>query len=81
LTATDSIVRADATSAAFTLTLPTAAGCAGREYRIKKIDSSAHIVTVATNSSQTIDGSSTQSLSSQYASLVVVSDGSNWMLF
>jgi hypothetical protein len=75
---TDSVLLANATSAAFTLTLPTAVGCAGREYRFKKIDSSANAVTIATSASQTIDGASTYSLPTQYAHVLVISDGSNW---
>lgn len=73
----DVVVLADATSGAFTLTLPTATS--GYTYYIKKIDSSANAITVATSpNTQTIDGATTHSLSTQYASLTIVSDGSNW---
>jgi collagen type VII alpha len=78
LTATDSIITASASSGAATMTLPTAVGTAGREYTIKKTDSSTNAVTVATTSSQTIDGASTYSLSTQYQSVSIVSDGANW---
>jgi hypothetical protein len=81
ITALDSVVRADATAGAFTMTLPTAVGCAGRQYLLKKIDSSANAVTVSTTSSQTIDGAATYSLASQYSHVLLVSDGSNWMVF
>lgn len=78
LTATDSTVLCNATTAAFTVTLPTAVGIAGRRYAIKKTDSSANVVTVGTTSSQTIDGATTKALSTQYASIDIVSDGANW---
>ena len=45
---------------------------------LKKTDSSANVVTVGTTNSQSIDGAATQALSTQYANIDVVSDGSNW---
>jgi len=51
--------------------------CAGRIYVIKKKDSSANTVTIS-SSNQTIDGLSTQSLTTQYQTLRVQSDGTNW---
>ena len=51
---------------------------AGRMYHIKKRSASTVTLTIATTSSQTIDGSTTQSITQQYTSLCVVSDGSNW---
>lgn len=65
---------------AATMTLPSAAQNKGRIFRIKKTSSDANTVTVSTTSSQTIDGNLTQVLSAQYATLVVISDGSNWSL-
>jgi hypothetical protein len=78
-TASVTVILCSATTAAFTVTLPTAASVAGRQYTIKKTDSSANAVTVGTTSSQTIDGSTTYSLPSQYNFVTVVSDGANWM--
>jgi hypothetical protein len=79
LTASDSIVLADATSGALTMTLPTAVGASGRTYTIKKVDSSSNAVTVATTSSQTIEAASTYSLASRWKSITVASDGANWI--
>lgn len=59
---------ADATSAAFTITLP-ATTTSGYMFTIKKIDSSANAVTVA----GTIDGVTNYVLSNQYDSVTVVS--------
>ena len=47
---------------------------------LKKTDSSANAVTVGTTNSQTIDGATTNALSTQYASIEVVLDGSNWQI-
>lgn len=71
---------ANATTAPFTITLPSAAATAGQSYYIKKIDASANAVTIGTTSSQTIDGSTTYVLSTQYKYVFVVSDGSNWFI-
>lgn len=59
---------ADATSAAFTITLPSTT-TSGYMFTIKKIDSSANAVTVA----GTIDGVTNYVLSNQYDSVTVVS--------
>lgn len=80
-TTNDEVILANATSVSSTLTvtLPTAVGNTNI-YDIKKIDSSSHTVTIATTSSQTIDGGSTAVLQVQYASISVVSDGANWFV-
>ena len=76
----DYIITGDATTGAFTITLPTAVGIAGREYIIKKVDSSANAITVDANASETIDGALTQVISDQYTSITIVSNGSNWYI-
>jgi hypothetical protein len=76
----DEIILADATTAAFTVTLPTAISNAGRKLTVKKTDASANAVTIATTLSQTIDGVSTYVISTRNMSITVVSDGSNWQV-
>jgi len=80
LTINDSVVLCDSTAAAFTIALPTAVGITGREYVIKKIDSSANAVTVDGNAAETIDGATTYSLATQWKYVRVVSDGTNWVI-
>ena len=59
-----------------TITLPTAVGNTNR-YTIKRVGT--NTVSVATTSSQTIDGSSSPiTINVQYVSLDLISDGSNW---
>ena len=67
------------TSNSFTLTLPTAVGCTGRIYNLKNVGTG--IITIATTSSQTIDGTATGILTLiQYDNLMVQSDGANWII-
>lgn len=73
---TDETVLADASSAAFTVTLPPVD--TSTYVTVKKTDSSSNAVTVATPNSETIDGASSVSLSSQYGMVTVVSDGTNY---
>jgi len=65
-------------TATTTITLPTAVGITGRIYTIKNTYSGS--ATVATTSSQTIDGSTTYSLSAQYKYVTVQSNGANWLI-
>jgi len=68
---------------AFTATLYTAVGNAGRTVTFRKTDSSSsNIITIATTSSQTIgDGSSTSTtLRSKNDLITLVSDGANWKI-
>lgn len=58
-----------------TLTLPTAIGNMNT-YTVKNVGNAT--ATIATTSSQTIDGSTTASLKVKYTSLTLVSDGANW---
>lgn len=67
-------------SSALVATLPTAVGASGQIFIFKKVDSGSGSVTVATTSSQTIDGLSIYQLTNQWQFLWVTSDGSNWQI-
>lgn len=77
---TDDIVLADATSNAITIDLYTAAGNDKRKITIKKIDSSANAITIDWFTTQTIDGTLTKTLNTQYSVITLVNDGSNWFI-
>lgn len=68
----------DCTTGTFSVTLPTAVGITGRIYVIK--NSGTGVITIATTSAQTIDGASTQTLSTQYSAYMVQSTGANWII-
>lgn len=80
LDTTHSVVDVDASGAAITITLPTAVGCNGREYRIRKLDSSANAVTIDGAGAETINGAATKLLSAQYATATLLSNGTNWIV-
>ena len=61
--------------AGVTMTLPTAVGNTNR-YSVKRTGSSN--ITIATTSAQTIDGSSSVTITVQYQDLEFISDGANW---
>jgi hypothetical protein len=76
----DHTILCNNTAGSMTITLPVASGCTGRIYVIKKI-SAAGTVTVAGNSGvETIDGSLTSSLTTQYTSIMIQSDGTAWYI-
>lgn len=76
----DETLLCNATSAAITVNLPSAVAIKGKRYFVKKTDASVNAVTLDPSSTQTIDGASTHALSTQYARVVIVSDGANWMV-
>lgn len=79
VTNTQQHIRVDASGGPVTITLPTATGNVGHWYTIKKIDSSANAVTIAAATGEFIDGSSTISITTPYASYTLIAgDGSNW---
>jgi hypothetical protein len=79
-TSSDETILGNASTSNITITLPTAVGATGKTYVVKKIDSSANTVTMATTSSQTIDGTLTRVFSNQYTGAQVQTDGSNWYI-
>jgi hypothetical protein len=79
--ATSRIIRADATSGAITINLPTAVGIAGFEYHIFRTDiiASTNLITIDANSTETIDSNLTYILfPAEYVKLE--SDGANWQV-
>ncbi len=78
-TTTDNTIVFTGSSAA-TVTLPTAVSIGGRAYWIKNASATipAPVLTIATTSSQTIDGNTTWTLDENNEIICVISDGSNW---
>jgi hypothetical protein len=77
----DNVLLGDATGGAIIFTLPAAASAPGSVFFFKKIDPSGNVVTVKGNFSELIDGSNTFLLNTQYASVTVASDGTQfWVI-
>lgn len=74
------IVAVNSTSAALTITLPTAGGISGRRYTVKKTDASVNAVKLQASGTQKIDGVAFLLLSTQWKYVTVISDGSNWLV-
>lgn len=76
LTSTSSgYILCNCTSGAITINLPAAS--TRKRFHIKKIDSSVNAVTINRAGADTIEGSASASLSTQYASITLYSDGSS----
>jgi len=74
------ILLCDASSNNISVNLPAALDKVNYVYHIKKTDNSSNIVTINGNGSETIDGTLTKIITSQYVCVTVVSDGSNWFI-
>jgi len=79
-TLNDKTILCDATTAAFTVTLPTAVGCKGKKFIIKKTDSTINTVTIDGNGAETIDGVATKILTNQYYGVSIISNNTNWII-
>jgi hypothetical protein len=75
-----SVQLCDATTASFTISLPTAVGNSGLIYTFKKTDATANTVTVDPNGAQTIDGASTYVLGVQWDYVQIYSNNANWLI-
>lgn len=80
LDATYCMVLVDGGNGAVTVTLPAVASNSGLEYIIKKIDSSANVITIDGNASETIDGATTKAINYQYDSYSIKTNGSAWYI-
>jgi hypothetical protein len=77
------LVKATGGGPGITLTLPnaTVAANVGRVYIVTKVDAAAGVITIQGFGGQTINGAATFVLSTQWASITLQSDGSNWVAF
>jgi hypothetical protein len=76
---TDSLIIADAGGGAITLNLPAASTATGMTLTVVRKSASNNVVLDGA-SSETINGSATKTLTTQYASLTIVCDGSAWYI-
>ncbi len=74
----DHLIPCNATGAPFPVFLITAAGREGRRLVVKKLDASANAITVDPKDAETIDGAASVTLTTQYETVELVSNGTNW---
>jgi len=74
----DTII-ADASSSSITVTLPDPSNTR-RHIIVKKVDSSGNAITINPYNTETIDGSSSYTLTSQYQYVILTTDGSDWYI-
>lgn len=80
-TPSDNNILADASSAAFTITLPPVSGLTGKLYTIKKTDSDfTKAVTIDGNGAETIDGATTTTLNTVGETIELICDGTGWQI-
>jgi hypothetical protein len=77
----DDVIIADATNGDLVVILPDVASLAGKQYKVKKVDSSVNPVIVSGASSENFDGSLTDELPNQYDYSSYITDGSAWHIF
>lgn len=80
LTVDDYTVLINATGGNTTVTLPDATTVTGIIYNIKKVDVTTNIVTISAVGGQTIDNILSQTLTVQFQSMTIQSNGSNWWI-
>lgn len=78
LTDANGVVTVDASGGTRTITLPTSVGSQGKIFAIKKIDSTTNTIAVTGNGTETIDGDTSKTLSNEWDSIIIQSDGANW---
>ena len=76
--ATDEYLRVDASAGARTITLPLSTAMLQQDVVVAKVDSTGNAVTVTASGSEKINGSTTLSLSSQWAKARLLSTGAGW---
>lgn len=79
-TAAEYLILANATSGAITVNLPAVAASEGALLVVKKTDASGNAVTLDGNASETIDGATTQAITTQYDAITVACDGTAWWI-
>jgi hypothetical protein len=72
------LILVDAAAAKVRVDLPLAKDWQDRHIQIKKKDASVNLVVVVGNGSELLDGGNTATISVQYSSIQMISDGSQW---
>jgi len=74
------LVILDAADAPYTIEVPDAQIARNTVFHFKKVDSSLNVVTIKTDTAQTIDGLPDFTLAGQFTFKSIVSDGENYLI-
>jgi hypothetical protein len=74
----ETLVRVTTGAGTITVTLPAPAGCVGRVWTVKKVDSGAGSVSIAVSGGALIDGSASYVRTMQYGYVRVISNGASY---
>lgn len=73
----DDVMLVDASAGAVTITLPDRASNVGKVYTIKRVNATNNVI-VSRAGSDTIDGATTKTLSTQYAAITIIAGYGGW---
>jgi len=77
---TDGMILVDATTGPITVSLPAASEAFEQEFTVKKIDATLSSMILDPDGSETIDGNTTITTTTQYTSFTIKSDGVTWWI-
>jgi hypothetical protein len=82
VTATDYYIGCNTNGGAFTVTLPATSGLEGRIlwFKDEQGEAGTNTLTLSCSNAETLDGQTTRVIDTNYGSLTMVSDGSNWFI-
>ena len=75
-----SVIRVNASTSPYTVTLPDASTMIAYTNTVMKVDNTVNTVTVQGAGGATINGAASQTLTNQYESITVHTDGTNWFI-
>jgi hypothetical protein len=76
----DTLLFTNCSTGNITITLPTAVNLKGKEFVVKKIDSSSNVTVIKATGAEIIDGETSWTVPGQYQSFSVVSDNTTWYI-
>ncbi len=76
----DFIILADGSAGSITITLPSAVDACENTYNIKRISAGENKIYVETTDNELIDGLTGVEITTQYATLTVISNGTQWYI-
>ena len=74
------LVKCNPTGGAFSVTLPAASTATGNPIWIKNVSASTNTITIDADGSETIDGATTKTITTARSSVVLLSDGTEWLV-